>query len=327
MPLNQKVDRMQLGNMATKIRDEEKFVTLNEGLARFSQDCRTLVGINDSSTKTVLIRQILESIRRVQYVSVVRRRSVSALRANPRSNLFDPLKAAIHFQRLGDFEEACWMVFYFVHFGKNRKSGWKLARDVYGGLGRGQSWNWITVSAEPKKFRNWLRANQETLRGKDGIKRGFGNHRKYQSITDTHANGTGAAFESYVDWVHKHENHRTLFSKTIIESHRDPRVSFDRLYNSMNAVVSFGRTARFDYLTMIGKLCLANIEPGSTYMDGATGPLEGGRLLFGDSGMTRHELDNLLVQLDEFLDIGMQVIEDSLCNWQKSPSQFKPFRG
>ena len=43
----------------------------------------------------------------------------------------------------------------------------------------------------------------------------------------------------------------------------DPRKAFDILYHSMGAVASFGRTARFDYLTMIGKLGLAPIEPGS----------------------------------------------------------------
>jgi len=49
----------------------------------------------------------------------------------------------------------------------------------------------------------------------------------------------------------------------------------------MNDVERFGRTAKFDYLTMVGKLGLAAIEPGSTYMQGATGPLKGARLLFG----------------------------------------------
>jgi len=27
------------------------------------------------------------------------------------------------------------------------------------------------------------------------------------------------------------------------------------------------------------------------------------------------------------LNVGMQVLEDSLCNWQKSPRQFVHFRG
>ena len=62
-------------------------------------------------------------------------------------------------------------------------------------------------------------------------------------------------------------------------------------------------------------------------MEGATGPLDGGRLLFGNDHMRRREVDDLLVHLDRYLDVGMQVLEDSLCNWQKNPNEFKPFRG
>jgi Alpha-glutamyl/putrescinyl thymine pyrophosphorylase clade 3 len=38
-------------------------------------------------------------------------------------------------------------------------------------------------------------------------------------------------------------------------------------------------------------------------------------------------LDTKLVQLEAQLEVGMQVLEDALCNWQKSPDRFKPFRG
>ena len=83
-------------------------------------------------------------------------------------------------------------------------------------------------------------------------------------------------------------------------------------------------------LTMIGKLDLAPIEPGSTYMEGATGPLKGARLLFfgtKDADIGRATLDQLAIQLESKIGVGMQVIEDALCNWQKSPSKFKRFRG
>ena len=84
--------------------------------------------------------------------------------------------------------------------------------------------------------------------------------------------------------------------------------------------------ARFDYLTMVGKLGLAPIEPGSTYMQGSTGPFVGARLLFGGR-RSAAELDAWLVELDARLHVGMQVLEDAICNWQKSPGTFGPFRG
>jgi len=105
---------------------------------------------------------------------------------------------------------------------------------------------------------------------------------------------------------------------------------FDDLYNSMKAVISFGRTARFDFLTMVGKLGLANIEPGIPYLVDATGPLAGARLLFADdrdAKLHAGKLDDMVASLGAYLDVGMQVMEDSLCNWQKSPDRFIPFRG
>ncbi len=107
----------------------------------------------------------------------------------------------------------------------------------------------------------------------------------------------------------------------------DRRRMFDWLYRSMERnVIAFSRLSCFDYLTMLGKLNLAPIEPGSVYMDGATGPFDGGKLLFGGNP-TREQLDAWLVQLGDHLGVGMQVMEDAICNWQKSPDAFKRFRG
>ena len=94
----------------------------------------------------------------------------------------------------------------------------------------------------------------------------------------------------------------------------------------MNGIARFGRVAKFDYLAMVASLGLANIEPDSTYLKGSTGPLEGARLLFGDK-RTTGQLENWLVELGDHLGVGMQVLEDALCNWQKSPHVFVPFRG
>jgi hypothetical protein len=44
------------------------------------------------------------------------------------------------------------------------------------------------------------------------------------------------------------------------------------LYSGLNAVISFGRTAKFDYLTMLKKTGLLEAEPGHAFLNGATGP-------------------------------------------------------
>ena len=303
--------------------DRKLAIKVCQALERFSRECHRLPGIQEAVCKSALVEQMVESIRRVRYVSVIRRREISPLRADPESELFDPIRGAVVLERHGCFEEACWLVFVFVHFGRHRRTGWRLARDVVGSLNMGEHWTWERVSAAPSAFCRWLEANQSVLRGGDGVVRRFGNHRKYQSLDARSPIGTGAAVTTYVSWVRTHGSHAAMFSRVQSESRGDPRRMFDKLYQSMKSVASFGRTARFDYLTMLGKLELIDVEPGSTYMDGATGPLVGGRLLFGSQNLTRREIDNLILALDQYLDVGMQVLEDSLCNWQKSPREIQ----
>ncbi|MGB7217802.1 MAG: hypothetical protein WBD07_03245 [Vicinamibacterales bacterium] len=309
-------------------RDREFVRRLDRGLRAFARR-HPVPGIRSAAGRKALLEQLVESVRRVRYISAVRTRGISDLRADPSSELFDPLKAAVLHHRAGRIDEAFWLVFLSVHFGKHRRAGWRLARDVYGRLGGASHWNWARTSARPQQFRQWLARNRVALQG-DGVARHFGNHRKYQSLDAWSPTGTGAAIESYVRWVALCRSHHTRVQEALEETGRDPRRAFDRLYQSMHAVATFGRTAKFDYLTMIGKLGFAAIEPGSTYLQGATGPLAGARSLFGRSAaaaMTRREIDAWLVQLGADLDVGMHVVEDALCNWQKSPRRFKPFRG
>lgn len=266
----------------------------------------------------------MESLHRVRYVRQIRSRELSPLRADPQSELFDPLKAAIINQRAGRTDEAFWLIFLFVHFGKNAKGGWRYAREVYGALGQGAAWSWSNVSKNPAGFRAWFSANEATIGRKDPPG-GFGNHRKFETLRTT-----GAAVESYVNWVGPPRTHAELVEDALHKSGGDPRRTFRFLYDSMDAVVRFGRTARFDYLSMLGKLELATIRPDSTYMANATGPAEGARLLFADNPnapIKDHDLEELVAELERELGVGMQVMEDALCNWQKSPDVFIPFRG
>lgn len=303
---------------------------LRQGLALYEQRVGPLAGIQNAVYCDTLVEQFVESARRIRYVTRIAQRDVSNSRADPASNLFDPERAAVLHNRLGNLDEAFWLVFLSIHFGKPRRTGWRLVRDVYGRLGEGACWDWAQTSTNPKAFRQWLSANLATLKGADGVARRFGNHRKYQSLSAYAANGTGDAVESYVNWVNRFGAHDLVIRDAASQTDGSPRAMFDYLYRSMNGVISFGRTARFDYLTMIGKLGLAPIEPGSTYMNGATGPFDGAKLLFSGNAtanLNRSDLDARLIELEAYLNVGMQVMEDALCNWQKSPETFKPFRG
>lgn len=308
-------------------RDRRLARRLDAGLQSFDQEKRRLYGISGAAARATFLEQLLESVHRVKYVSVIRERPLSDLRADPTDGLFDPLKAAILHQRRGEIDEAFWLVFLFVHFGKHAKAGWRYAREIYGRLGAEGRWDWATVSADPDAFCVWLHNHQNDLK-REGVPRGFGNHRKYQSLSAYSSTGTGAAVKSYVNWIHPPRTHEEVMNQAVQLANNDPRDAFDDLYRSMDAVRSFGRTARFDYLTMVGKLGLAPIEPGLTYMQNSTGPMEGARLLFGGKRkLSASELEALLVDIDVGLKVGMQVLEDALCNWHKSPTRLIRFRG
>lgn len=275
--------------------------------------------------RQAFLEQVLESIHRVNFVEVIRDRDISPLRGDPSSELFDPLKAAILHQRAGEIDEAFWLVFLFVHFGKNAQGGWRYAREVFGRLGDGARWDWRSVSTNPYAFRTWLRVHQDQLKRPDAPG-GFGNHRKRESLDADSATGTAAVVESYVAWIAPPRAHADMVAEVSAQCGNDPKRTFDRLYNSMNAVIRFGRLARFDYLTMLGKLGLAKIIPGSPYLEGSSGPRKGAALLFGATE-SADVLDSWIVELDSELQVGMQVLEDAICNWQKSPEKFIPFRG
>lgn len=306
-------------------KDQQTGAQLRGALTVFDRTVQPLPGVQEAAHLQAFIEQLVESIRRIRYVNAIKARAISAACADPQKGCFDPIKAALIHQHNGDREEAFWLVFLFVHFGKHARGGWRYIREIYGRFGEGGLWDWTTTSADVVGFRKWLHEHRDVLTNKD-TPGGFGNHRKYESLDAHSENGTGAVIESYVKWVKPPRTHEALVAAVLAQAANDPGKAFALLYESMDALKRFGRTARFDYLTMLGKLGLADIAPTSPYLIGATGPLKGARLLFGIAGPPSR-LDALTTKLGDHLGVGMQVMEDSLCNWQKSPADFKPFRG
>jgi hypothetical protein len=287
-----------------------------------------LPGIDSQVQRECFLQQIIDSIRRIRYVKVINQKVLSPLTTDATNVAFNPIKAASWFKRNGNIDEACWLVFLFVHFGKNYKTKWQLIKSIYGGLGTPAFWTWDVTSQDPNLFCQWLDTNNAAIK----LSGGFGNHRKYESLNAYDITGTGAAVKSYIYWVGINHNHQTLFNNIVVQTGSRPRAVFNGLYNSMDRVMRFGRTAKFDYLTMLGKLEIANIEPDSMYLNGATGPLWGAKLLFGgrkDADLSRNAIESLIFNLEAHLKLyyGMQVLEDALCNWQKNPTHYSHFSG
>lgn len=308
-------------------RDRERARTLEAQLVAFSDHTRPLPGIESQESRQTLVAQLIDSIRRIQYVEVIRRRRLSPLRGNANSGIFDPIKAAVIHTQNGNIEEASWLTFLAIHFGKSGRDGWALTQAFYSALGQGFTWDWNRASYNPEAMLEWLEQNYQEF-AQRGYR--FGNHRKYETMNPAKRSFTGLVLRSYVNWVLSNRSHTELFRRVVEHNDGNSRLAFRQLYKSMGAVFRFGRTGRFDYLTMIAKVGIADIEADSTYMGNATGPYDGANLLFlgqvnGDT--PRKTLDNWIVELDEELNVGMQVLEDALCNWQKSPRDYIQFRG
>lgn len=298
------------------------FNRLSAELVSFAASHRPLPGVELDAARTTLVMQMVASVRRMDYTSILLKRPIDPARADPASSQFDPERAAILHMKAGRMDEAVWLVFLATHFGKHPRHAWQMLRDVYSGLGT-QHWTWERVSKSPAAFRAWLTNQKGAVRGS------FGNHRKYESINGDRPSGTGAAVESYVAWVGPTRSHQKRFADLVHESGNDPNAIFEHFYRGM-MVTRFGRLGKFDFLCLLGRIGLAPIMPGRAYLKGATGPLRGARLLFGgnpDAQLKEPLLEDLLIDLDSHLRVGMQVIEDSLCNWQKSPTSFIHFKG
>lgn len=307
--------------------EQALWARLRQGLATCAQNKFPLPGVASSVRREVFLRQLVDSVRRVKFVSVVASRPIGPERADGLSPLFDPIRAAVLKKRAGDFDEACWLVFLFVHFGRHPVAGYRYTREVYSALGNRTPWTFRAVAADFGGMRAWLDANQDELRR--GTHRGFGNHRKYMSLSGSKPNATGHAFETYVRWARGRGNHAHLFTAAIKEANGDPEVAFEGLFRSMSSVASFGRIGKFDYLTMIQKLRLANIRPGRPYFDANTqGPNKGARAMFeSGAALSIAELEQRTKILGDCLGVGMQEMEDSLCNWGKNTSHYRYFRG
>lgn len=279
-----------------------------------------LHGLPDAATIDTLALQFVASLRREAYYRLVQTKAISAFRADPNHPSFDPERAVAFHMQQGNVDEAGWLIFLMTHFARPL-SGWQRLKDVYGRLGGG-IWDWATVTANPAAFHAWVDANWQSVGGK------FGNHRKYESLRPTAKRPMRKSVDDYIAWI-GHAGHAAFFANTVRAAGNNPHTIFDHLYKSLK-VTGFGRLAKFDFLSLVGRYGLAPITAGSAYLDGATGPQSGARLLIdGNPTSTTPtiRIQNTLDALDAVLNVGMSVMEDALCNWQKSPRQFIHYRG
>ncbi|WP_339616905.1 hypothetical protein [uncultured Gilvimarinus sp.] len=307
--------------------DRMTYSILAEELSNINLDITIL---NDLSVKEALVMQIIDSIRRVKYaIKIKNKGTISTATATPNSGCFDPIRAAVVHDRNGNVDEAVWLIFLSIHFGYSSKCKWKLVEDFYSGIGGSNHWSWSSIISKRGEFEEWLKGFHGQIANLSP-RRKFGNHRKYESLKETSSRPLTKIIGSYRDLIIAHGDHEGVFNNARSFGQGDKYITFDYLYNYFRGVLSFGRTATFDFLCMIGKLGLVDVEPPRAYIQESTGPKAGARLLFGNAKENASSLEKKLMIMNKSLSIGpygMQILEDAICNWQKNPNKYIQFRG
>lgn len=253
------------------------------------------------------------------------RRSLARLRAfqkqrfsgtaNPRDARFHPYQAIVERLSEGDKEEAIWLSFLVTACGMlDHGDAWCSVRSLYGAFGDGEPWTWVRIRTNPALFRAWLLQHRAEVRGLE-----FGNHRKFETRDPMKAGNIGDIVESYVAWVEGEGrgSQAAIFEEAVRSAAPGP--SFEMLYRRIE-VKRFGRTAKFDWLCLLGNLGIFPIAPAKCYLRGSSGPLTGALRLFGGGEGRRsiEELEREATELARAVGVPIEAIEDTLCNWQKT---------
>lgn len=304
------------------MKDEQIYRDVKRKLDIYQRDIE-LPGISNAESEYCFIKQFIDSYKRIKYISLLKTRDLNTERKNPNSDIYDPIHASILHLNDGDINESVWNILLYVHFGKNSRSKYGLIKAVYGKLGAHDIWSWNNMNNNLADFQQWLDENIAEIKSHGN----FGNHRKYQSLKIGAKSGTFQTFQSFFNLVNNDFN--SFISTIPIEIRADKNLFFDFLYSHFVNIKGFGRLAVFDFLCMVGKVGILEIEPNGPYL-GNDGPINGTMLLFDSTAKTK-DLNDFLKHMGDhaFRDYPfvMQILEDCVCNWQKSPRNYRLFGG
>lgn len=212
-------------------------------------------------------------------------------------------------------ETRVWHSYVATYFGKSNSSKWNLFNKA---TFRDDN-SLITleyISENREEYFDYLRSLNFFENGN------FSNHRKYTKKSLDGEKGVLYSFDFVLDNL-------PLYTP-------DEIVPFDEIYRNALSIPNFGRMAAFDFTCNLCKCGLNVEEPESMYQSYSTGPLEALNDFLILSGVDNAPKslqisigDELLRWFETNSDIYMlaQVLEDTICNWQKSPNSHTRYFG
>ncbi len=262
----------------------------------------------------ILALQLIDSIEQEAAIKALLESNIREQCCNPKWEEFNPIKAVIYLKDK-DYEEACWLSFLLIYTNDSEQTDWAFMRKLYGGVGlnlnTALTWQQVNKSFDQRMA---LLEELSSSLALSNPKPKFGHHRAYESLSHL-----PIAFSSYIDFINEQGGHQVLFRPKVPVL--DKTAYFQQLYALIRKnVYRFGRLSTFEYLCLLGKMDLADVEPDSCYIAEASGPKRGAKLLFGV--LDDAKLDDHAIGLADYLNVGYQEMEAAICHWQKSPDRY-----
>ncbi len=268
----------------------------------------------DDNIIHVLSMQMIDSIRRISIYRAYYNQADKAESSElPYHHTSNPFKLC---QRESlTLDSKIWYIYIATYFGKSNKSGWNLFKKAsfY------EDGNLIDLDSIINNREEYF----DYLRSLDFFeKSNYSNHRKF----------TKKALDGDKGFL----NSANYFLDNLSEFSSEEVIEFDTVYKKALLIPNFGRMAAFDFTSSLCKCNLNVAPPISMYHKASTGPLKALKELLIQSGTDNPTKkaqirfgDNLL---DWFVDnsdieIVAQVLEDTICNWQKSPHIYRRYFG
>ena len=283
---------------------------LRKRLSEFAAD-HPMPGLKQKTRRERFIAVLIDSGKKLRALRMKR----FSGHTDPSRKSFQPLQAIAEHFKEGERDEAFWLAFLCIHFGWVGRAGdtSDTVRLFYGKFGVG-IWNWNTVVQSPAAVREWM----ATLSNGELKQLKFGNHRKYETNSPHSPVGTAAVIASFVAWVNRNGDGSAWQAfNSVRKTAPAPVTAFDHLYESLSQVTRFGRTARFDFLCLLGNLGIFEVTPPHCYLRNSTRPKAGALLLVSGKkkGALTPHIDKTIQHLRTHLGVPVEAFEDALCNW------------
>ena len=267
----------------------------------------------DSNQLNILAKQTHDSIRRIEIYQAYKKRAIEAVK--DKKDFIHTSNPFVLSQRtdLG-LDNRLWILYIATYFGKSNKSKWTLFNRATFDK-KNSIFLFDEIKLDLDKYFKYL---SDFDFFKDCT---YSNHRKYTAKNFYGDKGVFKSMEYVVNNIKQYSSGK--------------EIDFHTMYNLSQKIPNFGRLAGFDFSSSLVK-CGFNIkEPLSMYAEHSTGPLDAiGLLLKLTSNSTstnskKQLCTDLMKWFIDNSDIFMvgQVLEDSICNWQKNTSKYIRYTG